>query len=76
MQSRNSLALPKRATGGAGFIVMSATVIPFPQQRARRVQHDDDLRQLAELVAARTRRKGIACTAESLLPRLREMLQR
>ena len=53
---------------------MTATIIPFPQQRVRRTRYDDYLQQLAELVAARTRRKGIACTAESLLPRLRRMI--
>lgn len=55
---------------------MTATVIPFPQQRVRRTQYDDYVQQLAELVAARTRRKGIPCAAESLLPKLREMLRR
>ena len=55
---------------------MSATIIQFPQQRVRRVQYDDELRQLAELVAARTRRKGIPCTAESLLPKLQKTWRR
>lgn len=53
---------------------MIATIIPFPQQRVRRTQHDDHLRELAELVAARTRRKGMPCTAESVLLKLRGKL--
>ena len=52
---------------------MTATIIQFPQNRVRQIQYDDELLHLAELVAARTRRKGIACTAEALLPKLQKM---
>ena len=55
---------------------MSATIISFPHHRVRRIERDDELRQLAELVAARTRRKGIPCTAESLIPVLRKKMRR
>lgn len=55
---------------------MSATILTFPQERVRDIQYGDELRQLAELVAARTRRKGVPCTAESLLPKLQKMWRR
>ena len=67
MQPRHCLALPQRAAGCAGIIVMSATIIPFPRAKEPLGSPEHELAKLAAMIHAKAIKNGKASSYESCL---------